>query len=639
MAEQNNNYTLDTIQKLDFFDAVRKYPGMYIGSKDADGLHHLLQEILSNSIDEYMNGKCSEIKVKLHKDGSVSVEDNGRGIPYGKKDGDITALELVFTEPHAGGKFLNATGTSGYNSAGGEHGLGTKCVNALSKRLLVKSTRDGHVETIEFINGVPKTHTYEKSTGHSGLYVEFLPDGQYLEETKFNESRIKAMLEESSFLCKGLTFIFNDKTTYLSKDGLFDYLNHLNKDSDYLIDPIYFSRQDGTFQLECAIGFNATYGSMEKIYTNNIPQEKGTHLTGFRTAWTSTLNAYARSKGWLKEKDDNLTGNDLSEGQIVILNFKMIDPVFKGQNKEELSSSEGRTYCQRLTADALNEYCPHHEKDIKAIIDKALAARKAREAAQEARDRARSTSTTTGKPKFINLPTKLVDAWSKKRSDCELYITEGDSAASGLIAKRVGETQAIFPIRGKILSCRKATVEQIYKNQEITNLIKALGLDNDPKTGKLKYDARKLRYGKIIFAADADADGLHIRLLLLTCLWWLCPELVTKGHVYVALPPLFRITTKKNEYIFLKDAAELEEYKEQHKNENFLVNRNKGLGEQSPDELAVCLLKPTTRNIQQLVVDDFQAADDLLEVMMGKKADGRRDYLIENNWGIELDDD
>ena len=633
MAEQNNNYTLDTIQKLDFFDAVRKYPGMYIGSKDTDGLHHLLQEILSNSIDEYMNGECSEIKINLYKDGSISVEDNGRGIPYGIKENDVTALELVFTEPHAGGKFLNATGTSGYNSAGGEHGLGTKCVNALSKKLIVKSSRDNHVETIEFINGVVSSHTYEEGTGH-GLYVRFYPDDKYLEDTNFNESRIKSMLQESSFLCKGLTFIYNDKTTYLSKDGLFDYLNHLNKDSDYLIDPIYFQKQDGTFQLECAIGFNATYSSLEKIYTNNIPQEKGTHLTGFRTAWTSTLNAYARSKGWLKEKEENLTGNDLSEGQIVILNFKMIDPVFKGQNKEELSSSEGRTYCQRLTADALNEYCPHHEKDIKAIIDKALAARRAREAAQNARERARAV--TTGKPKFINLPTKLVDAWSKKRADCELYITEGDSAANGLIAKRTGETQAIFPIRGKILSCRKATVEQIYNNQEISNLVKALGLDSDPKTGKLKYDIKKLRYGKIIFAADADADGLNIRLLLLTCFWWLCSELITNGHIYVAVPPLFRITTKKNEYIFLKDATELENYKTAHQNENYLVNRNKGLGEQSPDELAECLLRPATRNIQQLVVDDFQVADDLLEMLMGKKVDERRNYLIDNNWGVEL---
>lgn len=494
-----NNYTADSIQKLDFFDAVRKAPGMYIGSRDADGLQHLVKEIVSNSVDEFLNSNCNEIRVNINDDGSLTVKDNGRGIPYGKK-GDLTALEMCFTQEHAGGKFLNATGQSGYNSAGGMHGLGTKCVNALSDKMIVKSYVNNKVETIEFINGVVNKHTYEDGIG-VGLSVQFYPSSKYLEETKFDADRIRTMLREFSFLNQKLKFIFNDNEIFYSDRGLYDYLNYLNGKHEYLIEPLYFNKADGSFQIEGAVGYNKSYSNITRLYTNSIPQEKGTHLTGFRTAWTTVLNNYARSKKWLKEKEDNLSGNDLAEGQLLVLNFKMIDPVFKGQNKEELSSTEGRTYVQRLASEAINDYCITHEKDVKLIIDKALSARRAREAAQKARDAARNT--TTRKNSTLNLPTKLVDAWGKDRKKCELMISEGDSAAGGLVGARDSETQAIFPIRGKILNLFKNTSEKAFANQEVNNIIKALGLALDPKTHKLTYDINKLRYGKIILCCDA----------------------------------------------------------------------------------------------------------------------------------------
>lgn len=426
-----NNYNLDSVQKLDFFSAVRKYPGMYIGSKDIDGLHHLAKEIISNSIDEYLNGSCNQINVTLLSDGGLKIEDNGRGIPIGKKEGEYkTALELCFTEEHAGGKFLNATGQSGYNSAGGMHGLGTKCVNALSDKMFIINQRDNQIENLDFINGeIVKHEIINTKENTTGLIVQFYPSLAYLETISFDAERLKTLLQEFSFLCKGLTFTFYNENTkekiqYNSKNGLFDYLNYLTKNNEMICEPFYFEQEDKTFKVEIAFGYNTGYTSTVKLYTNNIPQNKGTHLTGFKTAFTMSLNSFAKAKGWLKDKDMNLTGSDLDEGQLLIINFKMIDPVFKGQNKEELSSTEGRTYVQRFTSEALKNLFLHREKDIKLIFEKASTARKARDAAKKARDKARE-QTKEKKNKLLNLPTKLVDANSRNRLQCELFICEG----------------------------------------------------------------------------------------------------------------------------------------------------------------------------------------------------------------------
>ena len=628
-----SNYQANSIESLDYFEHIRRYPGMYIGSKDIKGLHHCIKEIISNSIDEYLNGAGTEIIIELLPNNGIKITDNGRGIPHGEHPSGCSILQACFGIPNTGGKFNNATGETGYNTSGGEHGTGGKAVNALSIKMIVSTARDGYREIVEFSCGQFKKYSKE-NTKATGVSVEFYPDSTIFETIKIDETNLKTMIQEFSFLCKGLKFVYKNGTEeqiYLSQNGLQDYIKYLNKNNDFICKPFYFSEYEGSYQIEAAIGYNESYGSSVKLYTNNIPQEKGTHLTGFKTAWTSSFNKFARQKGWLKEKDSNLTGADLEEGQILILNFKMIDPVFKGQNKEELSSSEGRTYVQRLTSNALDNLFLMQEKDIKTIFDKASAARKAREAAKKARDSVREAGEKKTKKKLLNLPTKLVDAWSKKRQECELLISEGDSAASGLIGARDGEFQAVFPVRGKVLNLYKASLDKALANQEVVNIIKALGLELDKKTGKMIYDKSKLRYGKIVLAADADPDGQAIKNLLLTCLWFLCQELVEQGHVYAAIPPLFRITTKKNEYIYLRDAAALEEYKANHKGEKYQVNRNKGLGEQDASELSECLLDPQTRNIVQITVADAQAASRLFDIFMGPNVTPRRDWIMNHS--------
>lgn len=629
-----SNYKATDIKSLDYFEHIRKYPGMYIGSKDAKGLLHCVKEILSNSIDEYLNGAGSTVTVELLKNNGIRITDDGRGIPHGKHSSGCSTLQACFGIANTGGKFDNATGQTGYNTSGGEHGTGGKAVNALSKKMIVTTSREGLKETVEFSKGQFISHNEEKiDSSITGTSVEFYPDPTVLETIVFDVTAIRAMIQEFSFLCKGLKFIFiteDGKTEeFYSEHGLFDFMTYLNKDKNLITSPMYFEQEEDKFKLEVAIAYNSSYSSTVKLYTNNIPQEKGTHLTGFKTAWTAGLNTFARENKLLKEKETNLTGSDYEEGMVLILNFKMIDPVFKGQNKEELSSSEGRTYVQKLTSTAMKELFFTNKKDLKTVIDKALNARKARAAAKKARDAVREPKGK--KDKLLNLPTKLVDAWSTKRSTCELLIVEGDSAAAGLIGARDSEYQAVFPIRGKLINLYKNTSDKVFSNQEVINIIKAIGLEMDNKSHKLVYDASKLRYGKIILAADADPDGQAIRNLLLTFFWSICPELLTKGHIYVAIPPLFRITTKKNQYIYLRDGVELEEYKTQHNGESYLVSRNKGLGEQDPEELGQCLLEPETRNVQQIIVSDYNETSKLFDVFMGTAVPPRRAYILEHS--------
>ena len=631
-----NNYNIDSIQKLEFFTAIRKSPGMYIGSKDINGLHHLAKEIISNSIDEYLNSSCSEIYVTLLKDGSLKIEDNGRGIPIGKKKGsDKTAAEMCFTEEHAGGKFLNATGESGYNSAGGMHGLGTKCVNALSDKMIVINQRDKQKEYLEFIDGVVTKHDITKVNDEkTGMSVQFYPSSKWLETTTFEPDRLKKLLQEFSFLCKGLSFHFinennGEKITYNSNNGLYDYIEYLNKDKEMLCNTLSFEEEEGTFKVEVAFGYNSSYSSVVKLYTNNIPQEKGTHLTGFKTALTSTLNSFAREKGWLKEKDANLTGADLEEGQLLVINFRMIDPVFKGQNKEELSSTEGRTYVQRFSSNALKDLFITNEKDIKIIFDKAISARRAREAAKKARDAARDVEKKK-KEKVVKFDTKLKDCNSSDRAKCEIYITEGDSASGNLKMACNEDFQAVMPVRGKILNCQKATIAQIQKNAEIMNMIDAFGLRIDHKTMKVTYDKEDLRYGKIIIMSDADVDGAHIKNLFYTFIWNFCPQLIIDGYVYAGVPPLYKITIDKK-YKYLKNDEALEEFKKANAGKKFLVNRMKGLGEMDVDETEETLTDPNNRIIKQISVEDIKATDILFEQLMGNGVTARKSYIKEHS--------
>lgn len=500
-----NNYNAESIKSLNYFEHIRQYPGMYIGSKDINGLHHLAKEVISNSIDEYLNGAGDTIIVKIQADGGFYVEDNGRGIPIGEHSKGISTLRACYGVENTGGKFNNATGDTGYNTSGGEHGTGLKAVNALSKKLIATTSREGIRETVEFSQGKYITGKKEKSSSH-GVTTLFYPDEEILETVTFDSNKIKNMVQEFSFLCSGLTFKFIDeklgiKETFYSDKGLNDFIYFLNKGKEFSFPPIYFCEKEGNFQLEVAIGYNKSYSGIVKLYTNNIPQEKGTHLTGFKTAWTAQLNQFARAKGWLKEKEENLSGSDYEEGQILILNFKMIDPVFKGQNKEELSSSEGRVLVQKLTTQALREYFILHEKDIKILFDKAINARKAREAAKKARDSVRNIEKK--KEKIVKVDSKLADCSSKNRRECEIFLTEGDSASGNLKLARDSKTQAVMPLRGKILNVQKATIDKIQKNAEIMSMIQAFGLKIDPKTMKLTYNKEDLRYGKIILMTDA----------------------------------------------------------------------------------------------------------------------------------------
>lgn len=422
------DYNASTVKTLAPLEHMRQYPGMYIGSKDTDGLHHLVKEIISNSIDEYLNGAGNQIIVQLNKDGSIYIEDNGRGIPHGKHESGCSVLQACFGIANTGGKFDNATGETGYNTSGGEHGTGAKAVNALSTKLIVTTSNNSITETVEFSRGEFINYSQEKcNKDKTGLTVQFYPDPEVLEVTKFDANRIKTMLQEFSFLCTGLKFIFkdeikNEEKEYYSDKGLYDFLDYLAKDK-LITDPFYFSKQNGKFQLEAIVGYTSNYGSSVKLYTNNIPQEKGTHFTGFKTAWTMGLNQFARNNKLLKDKEENLTGSDFEEGQIVILNFKMIDPVFKGQNKEELSSSEGRTYVQKFTSEAIKENEKTYKQFFSLVFEKAAAARKARDAAKKARDKAREQNKK--KQKALKFDSKLADCWSKDRMKCEIYVTEG----------------------------------------------------------------------------------------------------------------------------------------------------------------------------------------------------------------------
>lgn len=628
-----NNYTAESIKSMDYFEHIRQYPGMYIGSKDINGLHHCVKEILSNSIDEFLNGAGNTIKLILQKDGGIYIEDNGRGIPHGKHESGCSLLQACFGIANTGGKFDNATGQTGYNTSGGEHGTGGKAVNALSSKMIVTTSREGLKEKVEFSRGKFINYSTEK-INKTGVTVLFYPDNEIFETIKVDSNYIKNMVREFSFLCSGLTFIFKDENLnqeeiFLSDRGLYDYINFLNKGKDFLCEPIYFTEKEGSFQVEVALAYNSSYSNIVKLYTNNIPQEKGTHLTGFKTAFTTTFNAFAREKKWLKDKDQNLTGADLEEGQILILNFKMIDPVFKGQNKEELSSSEGRTYVQKLSSIALKEWFEYNEKEIKLIAEKAINAKKAREAAKKAREKAREQGKK--KEKALKFDSKLADCYSEDREKCEIYIVEGNSAAGGLKTARNNEFQAVMPVRGKILNTQKATLDKIQKNAEIMTMIEAFGLKIDTKTMQVTYDRDELRYGKIIIMSDADVDGAHIKNLFYTFIWNFCPQLIYDGIIYAGVPPLYKITLGGNKgYKYLKNDDDLEAFRKTYTGK-YQVNRMKGLGEMDVEQIEETLTDPTNRIIKQITIDDSEETDKLFDDLMGTAIIPRKNFIKEHS--------
>lgn len=498
-------YTTKDIVTLEGIEAIRKRPGMYIGSVGSDGVKQITLEIISNAIDEYLNGACNTIRITIEENDHFTIEDNGRGVPFGKNEKGEETLVNIYTKLHTGAKF-NSNGETGYNTSGGMNGIGAKATNALSRFFEVTSCRDGKLAKATFEKGKLKNYTVSDIGANSfpiGTRVKFIPDPEIFKEgTAIDVAALKKQLQEFSFLSPGLKFVLNinsKEEEIESKNGLLDYLDYLSKDKSKLTSKFYAENTEGRIGVRVALQYVDSFTDTYKLYTNSIPNSAGTHLTGFRTALTSSINVYARAKGFLKEKDENFTGDDLKEGLILILNLTMPDPVFSGQTKDTLSSTEGRTIVQRLCATNLEIWLNANEKDAKAIISKASLARKARENARKAKETVRNTAARTSR---VVLPGTLADCSSKSRKECEIFIVEGRSAAGTAKEARDRNTQAILPVRGKILNVLKADLHKALGNAEIQSMITAFGLEL--KDNKVTLNEDKLRYGKIIIMADAD---------------------------------------------------------------------------------------------------------------------------------------
>ena len=630
MSVNKTNYGVEDIKTLEGIEAIRLRPGMYIGSTGPEGVRHITLEIISNAVDEYLNGHCTECKIRIFND-TITIEDNGRGVPFGKAEDGSETLVNVYTKLHTGAKF-DSSGKTGYNTSGGMNGVGAKATNALSESFAVTSIRNGRKATARFNKG--ELISYEeifatRQEPDSGTTVWFKPDATIFKEgIKLDYTALRKQLQELAYLSPGMVFKFTfenkPEEIITSQNGIQDYINDLNKDKNTITSVFYTESLEDRVGVKVAMQYNDSYSDNYKLYTNSIPNSAGTHLTGFRTALTTTINSYARNKGLLKEKDANITGDELKEGLVLVLSFIMPDPVFSGQTKDVLSSSEARTIVQRLVSAELDTWLAGHPKDAKAIVDKALLARAAREKAKKAKDAVRNIEGK--KQKALKFDSKLADCYSKDRARCEIYITEGDSASGNLKTARNNEYQAVLPVRGKILNTQKATIDKIQKNAEIMTMIEAFGLTIDPKSMKVTYKPEDLRYGKIIIMSDADVDGAHIKNLFYTFIWNFCPELIYDGYVYAGVPPLYKITIGK-EYKYLKNDEALEEFRKTHQGKKYTVNRLKGLGEMSEEETEETLTDPDNRIIKQITVEDATAASKLFDDLMGTAIIPRKNYI------------
>lgn len=628
MADKNL-YSDDSIQSLSPRDFTRLRPGVYAGSTEYST--QLLIEILSNAIDEHDIGHGDKIEVELGDAGSCRVRDYGQGFPVNilREDGE-TVLQASFDVMNTSGKYDEDGVYEG--NANGLNGIGSKLTNFLSKRMTVTTWRDSKFEKIEFVDGVfSKRQVGDDNKTPSGTYIEWIPDEQFFTNVHVDTDRVIEFCTAQAALAKNLTFELKQggKVLYTisSKNGLADLLD--SKGTELIKNRLEIDHVDGKNKMQFLMTFTSSYSFSMKSYVNKGMTDAGPHITQTKAIITREFNKFFKEKKWLKVGEANLPGEDIQEGLTIIASFVAPGVAYDAQTKTRVVKLD-MTPFSSVIAENLQYWFFNNEKDVKVIFDRAISARKAREAAKRAREAVRNVGGKKDKKAILDLPTKLVDCWGKDRSKCELLIAEGDSAANGLVKCRDAEVHAIFPIRGKILAVYKAKLEKILANQEIVNIIKALGLEMSPQ-GKLTYDPKKLRYGKILLCADADPDGQNIKNLLLELFWWLCPELIINGHVYTTLPPLYRITDNKNNYIYLTDKKALDTWTDAHKGQKYIVNRNKGLGEQNAEELYPALIDVKTRNIKQVMVNDTDNADWLMEVLMGPSVPPRRAYLLEHS--------
>lgn len=624
-------YTEDSIQSLSPLEFTRLRPGVYCGSTEYST--QLLIEIVSNAIDEFQAGHGDTIDVLIDTENCYyKVRDYGQGFLVNsiREDGK-SVLQASFDTLNTSGKFTEDGVYEG--TALGLNGIGSKLVNFLSHVLDVTTYRNGEYERVLFDEGVCSDREWGITTEDNGTCVEWQPSEEFFTNPNVDVNKIKEIFHILTCLCKGLKIhlqVNNEKELiYYSKHGLNDLIDEKVADDEIINSRMNLNFESGKNKLDMVLTYTSKYSFNMIPYVNTGETDAGPHITQIKTILTREFNKFFKDKKWLKEKDENLNGDDIQEGMFIVFNLTAPGVAYDAQTKTRIVKIDMTPYTTPLV-NALKVWFIQNEKDIKLIFDKATAAKRARDAAKKARDAARNATPKNKKQQLLNLPTKLVDCWGKNRLACELLIAEGDSAASGLIECRDAEKNAIFPIRGKIIAAYKNSIDKIFANQEVINLIKAIGLELDAKTNKLIYDTKKLRYGKILLCADADPDGSSIRNLLIEMFWWLCPELILNGHIYTTMPPLFRITTKNNKYIYLKDEKALEEYKNNHKSEKFTINRNKGLGEQDSDELAEALINEETRNIAQIIVSEENKAKTLIEMLLGPSVPPRRAFLLEH---------
>jgi DNA gyrase subunit B len=613
-------YTAEQIQVLEGLEPVRRRPGMYIGSTDPRGLHHLVWEIVDNSVDEALAGYCTEILVTIHADGSVSVRDNGRGIPVDKMDDGRSALEVVLTVLHAGGKF----GGGGYKVSGGLHGVGLSVVNALSERLEAVVHREGKEFRQSYLRGVPQTpvQTVGKAS-ETGTTVRFWPDPQVFPETGFDRELIMNRLREMAFLNKALKIMLDDERlgyayTFYFEGGIVSFVKHLNQGKGMVnAQPIYVEREVESTQIEVALQYNQSFIENVLSFANNIhTAEGGAHMTGFRTALTFALNRYARKAGLLKENDPNLTGEDVREGLTAVVSVKLLEPQFEGQTKTKLGNAEVQGYVSTVLSDGLGQYLEENPAEGRRIIEKTLTAARAREAARRARDLVQRKSLLES----TMLPGKLADCSERDPARCELYIVEGDSAGGSAKGGRDRRFQAILPLRGKILNVEKARIDKVLVSEEIRNLITALGTGIGDR-----FDINKIRYHRIITMTDADVDGSHIRTLLLTFFFRYMPEVIEKGYLYMAQPPLYKLTKGKQTVWVYSDTERDRELK--RLGGKVEVGRFKGLGEMNPEQLWETTMNPENRILLRVTIEDAAGVSDIFEKLMGSDVEPRKRFI------------